>query len=115
MVTKILSSAKRTQNNYCLRNLSDMCSSIGSTNTEEALSTDSVKQDLFEIGSIYSCFISYVAKYEGDLSIKFAERVLIIKDDGEDFVLVKNLSTRAFGYVPRDYIVPVFQFLEQLV
>jgi hypothetical protein len=93
-------------------------SSIDSSNEEEEEEEDDCaiqKKKLFEIGSIYSCCIPYSAKYDGDLTIKFAERVQIVKDDGMSYILVKNLSTKAFGYVPRDFILPVNRFLSNLV
>jgi hypothetical protein len=92
-------------------------SSIDSSNEEEEEEDECAieKKNLFEIGSIYSCCIPYSAKYDGDLTIKFAERVQIVKDDGISYILVKNLSTKAFGYVPRDFILPVNRFLSNLV
>jgi hypothetical protein len=68
----------------------------------------------YEIGTIYSCHVPYKATHDGDLTIKFAERLQIIKDDGQDFILVKNLSNHKFGYIPRDHIVPVNKFLANL-
>ena len=51
-------------------------------------------------------------KYEGDLTIKYAERVQIASDDdGFDYILVRNISTYEFGYIPREIILPVNDFL----
>ena len=94
-------------------------SSTGSTTSEDTTSfSDEMtirKNNTFQIGAIYSCIRYYNAKYDGDLTVKFAERLQIIKDDGDDYILVKDLSTNAFGYVPRDHIIPVNKFLANLV
>ena len=65
----------------------------------------------FDIGAIYSCHVPYKAQHDGDLTIKFAERLQIIKDDGDEFILVRSVSNHKFGYVPRNYIIPVNKFL----
>ena len=135
IVNKILTAKKKVQNIYYSPNVSHIlppkrlyASSMNSTETsnEDEQSNHTNQEDdliddqkyeikLYEIGSIYSCYIPYSAKYDGDLSIKFAERLQIIKDDGADFILVKNVSSKAFGYVPRDFVLPVNDFLSNLV
>jgi hypothetical protein len=85
------------------------------TASPSTLSSDSeLNIPLFQVGSIYSCIASYKSQHDGDLTIKYAERIQIIKDDGDEFVLVKKLSTHQFGYVPRLYILPVEKFLSSL-
>jgi hypothetical protein len=116
----------KVQNNYYSPNVSEIPviksspSSTGSTSCEDTSSTLSDEittknNDTFQIGAIYTCIRYYNAKYDGDLTVKFAERLQIIKDDGDDYILVKDLSTNAFGYVPRDHIIPVNKFLANLV
>jgi hypothetical protein len=124
LIYKIL---PKVQNNYYSPNVSEIPviksspSSIGSRSSEDTSSSSlsdemSIRNnDTFKIGAIYSCIRYYNAKYDGDLTVKFAERLQIIKDDGDDYILVKDLSTNAFGYVPRDHIIPVNTFLANLV
>lgn len=62
---------------------------------------------------ILACCYSYVAKYEGDMSISFADRVQLIKESNE-YCLVKHLETKQFGYVPRACICNVNEFLKNI-
>lgn len=92
-------------------------SSSSSGSSESQVTVSQINNKLFnyyETGAIYSCFIQYNALYDGDLTIKFAERLQIIQDDCNYHVLVQNVSTKKFGYVPRDHIIPVNRFLETL-
>lgn len=124
LINKSLAKPKNVQNDYYSPNISSVkVKSFGSLDTaetdtssdEEILKHDVYEKKVFEIGSICACYIPYCGKYDGDLTIKFAERLQIIGDDGEDYILVKNLSSKAFGYVPRDFIVHVNEFLNYLI
>ena len=110
MVYKILSKTKTEKENLS-PNASEIQSSTGYSTDETTTSSFSETceisskfddSSIFEIGTIYSCHVPYKAKHDGDLTIKFAERLQIIQDDGQDFVLVKNLSNNKFGYIPRE-------------
>ena len=70
----------------------------------------------FEVGSIYACRHAYEIQQNGYLTIKFAERIQIIQDNGDDeFVLVKRLTSHQRGLVPRFNILPVNKFLAYLL
>jgi hypothetical protein len=125
--TKVMLTPKKAQNNYYTPrsndfNFQSMTASISSTDSstgEEAHvklnEYEYEKKLVFEIGSICSCYIPYTAKYDGDLTIKFAERLQVVGDNDQNYVLVKNLSSKSFGYVPRDSIVHVNDFLSYLI
>ena len=85
-----------------------------STISSSASSEISFKYQLFKAGSIFVCLRAYKSKHDGDLTINYAERLKIIIDDGNEFILVKRLSRLKYGYVPRNYIIPVDQFLLSL-
>ena len=118
---------KKAQNNYYTSHINDfpsMTLSSSSTSTDSSADDEAYvksneyeyeKKVGFEIGSIVSCYIPYNAKYDGDLAIKFAERLEVVGDNDQNYVLVKNLSSKAFGYVPRDSIVHVNDFLNYLI
>ena len=96
------------------RSTSFSSGTTSSSTTPSSLTSSSIHENLFKIGSIYACHVPYKSQQDGDLTIKFAERLQIIKDDGDEFILVKSLSNHNFGYIPRVYILPVDKFLASL-
>ena len=56
------------------------------------------------------CNKPYIAKLEGDLSLKYADRVQLLHQNGQ-VVLVKNLLTGVCGYVPTQNLISLENFL----
>ena len=59
---------------------------------------------------IFVCNKPYTAKIEGDLSLKYADRVQLLHNNGQ-VVLVKNLLTSICGYVPIQNLISLENFL----
>ena len=59
---------------------------------------------------IFVCNKPYVAKLEGDLSLKYSDRVQLLHHN-EQVVLVKNLLTGICGYVPIQNLISLENFL----
>ena len=62
---------------------------------------------------LHVCIVPYSAKIQGDLSLKYAERVKVIHSNN-DFSLVQNIVSKQCGYVPTNCIVLLSNFLNQL-
>jgi len=60
---------------------------------------------------LYVCCTDYQARIEGDLTLKFTDRVRLIHAN-QEFALVKNVLTNACGWVPRQCIQGIAEFLE---
>ena len=61
----------------------------------------------------FVCCINYDARIEGDLTLRFTDRVKLIHAN-KDFALVKNLFTEKCGWVPRYCIQAIAEFLEDI-
>ncbi len=62
---------------------------------------------------LYVCCIDYDARIEGDLTLRFTDRVKLIHANKE-FALVKNVLTNTCGWVPRNCIQAIAEFLENI-
>jgi hypothetical protein len=73
------------------------------------------QSDFFKHDSnqLYVCIIPYKAKFQGDISLYYAERVNIIHVNN-GLSLVQNISTKLCGYIPNNCIMPMRSFLNQL-
>ncbi len=63
---------------------------------------------------LHVCILAYKAKFEGDLTIEFAERVKILHSVNADFALVKNITTNKCGYVPNKCLSSLSDFLGEI-
>ena len=63
---------------------------------------------------LHVCILAYKAKFEGDLTIEFAERVKILHNVNADFALVKNITTNKCGYVPNKCLSSLSDFLGEI-
>jgi hypothetical protein len=63
---------------------------------------------------LHVCILAYKAKFEGDLTIEFAERVKILHSVNADFALVKNITTHKCGYVPNKCLSSLSDFLGEI-
>lgn len=82
-----------------------------SANTSQNSSMESNNE---QPSDVYACCLNYDAKHDGDLTVRFADRISVVYDSGEEFILVKLLRTHKVGYVPRICILNVNKFLAQL-
>lgn len=62
---------------------------------------------------LYVCIVPYEAKIQGDLNLKYAERVKIVHGN-KDYSLVQNITTKQCGYIPTNCIISLSSFLNQL-
>jgi hypothetical protein len=61
---------------------------------------------------LFACISPFKAQSNEELTIKFADRLMILKDNnGGEFVLAKHLSSGKIGYVPRVCITDVQRFI----
>ena len=63
---------------------------------------------------LHVCVLAYEAKFEGDLSIDFAERVKILHNVNNEYSLVKNIITNKCGYVPNECLSSLNEFLAEI-
>ncbi len=69
---------------------------------------------IYKQDQIFVCFKSYEAKIQGDLGLKYADRVkLICLNDG--IALIENVISGKLGYVPfHNHLCTLDQFLNEL-
>lgn len=91
-------------------------SNYNSDNSSENLVNASDEKTFFKMDTetIYACCLEYNAQHDGDLNVNVADRVNIIYDAGNEFVLVKHVKTQKCGYIPRVCILNVNKFLADL-
>jgi hypothetical protein len=99
-------------NNNTLHSTSLSLSSTSSNSLTDE-STQIIIEKENDVKELYVCCLSYDAEYEGDLSIKFSDRVYLIKELNE-YALVKHMQTLKYGYVPKACLIKVKQFLSLL-
>lgn len=64
---------------------------------------------------LYVCIVPYEAKCQGDITLRYAERVQLIHvNDNNGLSLVQNVSTKECGYIPTNCIMLMASFLNQL-
>jgi hypothetical protein len=71
--------------------------------------------DEINIETIYACCLNYNAIHRDDITVSISDRVHIINDSGNDYVLVKHIKTQKCGYIPRICILNVNKFLADLM
>ena len=72
----------------------------------------SVNPSFFEPteSNVYVCCKPFVAQIEGDMSLEYTDRVLVLHETDRVF-LVKNLMTSICGYVPKQNLIKLEIFL----
>lgn len=86
--------------------------SMFTASTNSDLSID----DLAQFGAsanIHVCNSAYEAQFEGDISLKYTERVEVLYFN-DDFSLVKNIATNVRGYVPSSILIPFSKFINNV-
>lgn len=76
---------------------------------------NSVNSSFFSLldEEIFVCCRDFTAKLQGDLNLKFGDRIKVIHR-GEEFCLVQNIVTGQCGYTSLDYLTPLSHFLKNL-
>lgn len=86
---------------------------VEQTNGNKSDHASSFNQSSAESGKMYACCIECDAKIEGDLGLRFSDRVRLIHM-GEECSLVINVLTDKCGYVPNRCIQLLSKFLENI-
>lgn len=88
-----------------------------SSTTQDTFS--SVLSQEESLDNIFVCILDYKGKIEGDLSIKYSDKVRVISKNGasqdNNFVLAQSLKNRKYGYVPKKCLISLAQFLSNNV
>lgn len=61
---------------------------------------------------VYICNSAYNAKFKGDISVKYTERVYLIHAS-DDFALVKKINDSQCGYIPVKYLTTLPDFFNK--
>jgi hypothetical protein len=67
----------------------------------------------FQGQELYVCAIAYQAKENSEVDLLFADRVQIIYEKEESY-LVQNIRNGQCGYVPKKFLLPLNNFLDDL-
>lgn len=88
-------------------------SEVGANDTAQI--NDMNNESYFESENerLYVCCKAYKAKMDGDLSLRFTDRIKLIHQN-DDIALVKNILNGKCGYVPRDCITSISEFLSEI-
>ena len=89
---------------------SQSCDFSDSADSEQFNSINTEIFDEDESDLTYACCVSYDAQIQGDLTLRFSERVKLLHYE-ENFSLVQNLHTKTCGYVPTYCIMKLSRFL----
>lgn len=115
---KKLTSSMRNENlttNIRTPNMSKISiNSIGSDEVESTLSPTFDNFNDITMFKIYACSKTFQAKFDGQISLQFSERVQILKTNGV-FVLVQKLDSNEIGYVPIGNLCEINQFLSNIL
>ncbi len=76
-------------------------------------SSDSFESAFKTDDAVYVCCVDYQAQIQGDLNMKYADRVKLLHSN-DDFALVENLINGKCGYVPTNSIKTLSEFLSQI-
>jgi len=97
--------SKSTSKCSCYNDCSCVESNCSQLNNESYFDIDNEK--------LYVCCKAYNAKMDGDLSLRFTDRIKLIHQN-DDIALVKNILNGKCGYVPRDCITTISEFLSEI-
>ena len=106
-----------------LSQISDKSSCFSNSDSDLTISTQSSSDnsELFQTlftstvsndSNVYICNSAYNAKFKGDISIKYTDRVYLIHAN-EDFALVKRVNDSLCGYIPVKYLATLDDFISK--
>lgn len=87
--------------------------SVNSNFFLQSTENDIINNQTNDQEQLYVCCIPYDARVQGDLNLKFAERVKLIHSNNNGMSLVQNVSNKQCGYVPTISITLLASFLKQ--
>ncbi len=79
---------------------------------------DSIIKDISfvsEMNSTHVVINDYQAKFVDDVSVSFADRINIIRDDNDEWVFVEVSNDGRRGFVPRSILITISYFKKQLM
>jgi hypothetical protein len=97
-------------------NLSSEFQALSNASSIESIQFQTVNPSFFkdsQSDELHVCVIAYQAKCNSEVDIVFADRVQIIYEKEEQF-LVQNLRNGQCGYVPKRCLTPLSAFLDDL-
>jgi replication fork clamp-binding protein CrfC len=88
--------------------------SNNSNEIESTLSSSFDNLNDITMFKIFACCKTFYAKFDGQLSLQFSERVNILRSN-RDFALVQKLDSNEIGYVPIENLCEINRFLSNIV
>ena len=82
--------------------------------TSSTISNDSFNAlDSNYSSDIFVCILDYKPKFEGDMCIKYSDKIKFINNSNpqNNYVFVQHLKNSKYGYVPRKCLISLSQFL----
>jgi hypothetical protein len=119
--TNLLSSSFTTQSLASDSNENDNLSNEDSLLIEEYNRVEETKSESKQKEQIVICCRPYTAKYEGDITITYSQRLKLLQgtigsnSSSNQFVLVQIIGTFKCGYVPRRSIESITDFLDRFI
>lgn len=89
------------------------CSCFSLSDSSSSVSSTSSNSSSISSNEIYVCCKEYKARIQGDLNLKFADRVKLVHLN-EEYALVENVISGQFGYVPFECIKTLNEFLSNI-
>ncbi len=75
---------------------------------------DSIIQNSRSVDATHACIQDYEATFVDDVSVSFADSLTVLKNDNEEFLYVQVESDGRRGFVPRNVVVGIDEFIAQL-
>lgn len=83
-------------------------------NNQSSLSSSLSSTDMSSNEQIYVCTCDYQGTFVEDLSVQFADKIRILRDNNEEWLYVESSHDGKKGYIPRDIAIDAYQFIDQL-
>ena len=99
-----ISFSSSSSSNSIEPNITCSCYNLNSDSSDNSFKTQE---------EIFVCCVDYQAKVQGDIDMKYADRVRLLYLS-DDFALVENLINGKCGYVPTNCIKTLGKFLNQI-
>jgi len=92
--------------------------SLESTNasdfSEHLTYIDTIIHNSKSVSATHACIQDYEATFVDDVSVSFADSVTVLKDDNEEYFYVQVESDGRRGFVPRNVVLGIDDFIAQL-
>lgn len=112
--TTIFPSSLVTNSTHSSDNESSSNDSLSTTATQDSFNNE---LDAHYSSDYFVCILDYKSKLEGDLSIKYSDKVKVINGgnslaSNNNFVFVQLLKNGKYGYVPKKCLISLAQYLK---